>query len=298
MKRFLTIIGGLSCGAAALATTPTIDGIEIDVAHWGASVAVQDTNTQFGDNQNEMDQLFIASDATNLYIGIPGQIADNNAVSLFIDTTNGLDPNKEVLSSNPANPCPGTIPTIIRMLSGTRFDPGFQPNWAIEISVGIFPGQSTTQLVYSCDLTNLAAGTAEPLGIGAVNSGTGVLTLSPTTGITVALNNTNIAGVGDYGVSPTPAGSGNDPTSANTGYEFKIPKAKLGLANGQTIRVFGYLTNNAPDGGPGPCSRQGYGSNQALPGLAGIGNLATFNTVTTLDFAAIAGVQYVSVIIP
>lgn len=298
MKRTLMIAGGLMCSAAALATTPTIDGVDIDVAHWGASVAVQDTNTWFGDNYNEMDQLFIASDATYLYIGIPGNIADNNAVTLFLDTTAGGDPNKEVLSTNPAVPCPGTIPTIVRMLSGTRFDAGFQPNWALEISVGIFPGQSTSQLVYSCDLTNIAAGSAEPLGIGAVNSGSGDLTLTATTGIKVALNNTNIAGVGDYNNGALPGDTGNDPTSAVTGYEIRIPKAKLGMSNGQTIRVFGYLSNNAPDGGAGPCGRSGYGSNQALPGLGGAGNLATFNTVTTLDFSAIAGTQYVTVVVP
>lgn len=299
MKRILATLTGLAFSAAALATTPTIDGVDIDVSHWGASISVQDTNTQFGDNFNELDQLFVTSDATNLYIGMPGQIADNNCVTVFIDTTADTDPNKEVLSSNPpAATCPGTIPTLVRMLSGTRFDAGFQPNWAIEISVGIFPGQSTSQLVYSCDLTNLTTQTAAPLGIGAVNGGTGDLTLSTTTGIYVALNNTNIGGVGDWNAGPTPASTGNDPTNAVTGMELKIPKAQLGLTNGQTIKLFAYLSNNAPDGGPGPCNRQGYGSNQALPGLAGAGNLATFNTVTTLNFATLAGTQWVSVTVP
>ena len=87
MRALLATIVTISLAGAAFGASQTIDGTGIDLATWGVlSIAVQDTNTQFGDNQNELNQLFVDSDNDMVYMGIPGNLADNNALTILIDT--------------------------------------------------------------------------------------------------------------------------------------------------------------------------------------------------------------------
>ncbi|MCA9254652.1 MAG: hypothetical protein KDA33_03400, partial [Phycisphaerales bacterium] len=71
----------------------------------GAQFVVQDNPTGFGDVAppteapsagNELDQLFVTNDASNLYIGITGNTDRNdsleNTVLIFIDTDAGVFP--------------------------------------------------------------------------------------------------------------------------------------------------------------------------------------------------------------
>lgn len=313
MRSILTVTGLLAaaCGAA-WALSPTIDGSSISAANWGAGLVVQDTNTQFGVNSNEMDQLFVTSDANNIYIGITGNIADNNAIALFFDTVaQAPNPAGEIITTtNVGMPCPaGPVPTLIQMYSGTKFDPGFNPEYALLLSVGTFPGQSLQQLVFTADLVNIPALTTNVLGIGAIGTGNGNLTGN--SGAAVAIDNSNVAGVNGWcdRALPDPnnpincAGRNADPVAAaavTTGVEIKLPKSLLNISGATTIRVFAMLTNNAQGGGAGPCGREGYASNQALPGLTGFGNLASFNPngPFLLDFTIPAGNQFVTVAIP
>lgn len=301
MKAIFSTVVVLALAGIAVANTPVIDGLTITSAIYGAAVSTQDTNTGFGDNSNEMNLLYVTSDANNVYVGIPGNIADNNGVTLFIDTTPGNNPPGQTIASEPGGSCPGTVPTLLRVMTGTKMDAGFDPDYALTISVGIFPGQNTAQLVYAADLTNLTTLGNLPLGIGAVGTGNGLLTGN--TGASISVNNSNTGGVGGWfsGGGETPGQTGNDPTNSNTGFEIALPKSLLGLGAGShTVSFFAFLTNNAQDGGPdGPCFRNGYASNQALPGLGGNGNLATFNPGTNIDFTGSQGpgVQFVSVVV-
>lgn len=288
----------LAAGLAAAA--PTIDGINIP-GEFPPALTTQDTNTQFGNNFNEMNQLFVDSDADNVYIGITGNLADNNAIVIWIDTTIGIGDN--VLSTlDPGGNCPGDIPTLTQMYSGTTMEAGFSPTHALLISVGAFPGQGFDYLVMACDLTDIDAMTNTPLGLGILDSGTGDLSLSSETGVYIAVDNSNTDGVGDWNDGATPGDTGDDPTSATTGIEVAIPRDLLGLA-GPTdtfVGFFAFLTNNAPDGGPGPCDRQGYASNQGLPGIGGWGNLATFCPTCDfqLDFVSAPNVNFVDTLVP
>ncbi|MCK4872661.1 MAG: hypothetical protein KAS72_08040 [Phycisphaerales bacterium] len=297
----------LALGSAALlvlagpaAAVPTIDGQNIPT-EFPAPVATQDTNTQFGNNYNELNQLFIDADSDNIYVGITGNLADNNAIVLFIDTTPFAGSN--ILNTDPGGPCPGDIPTLIRMYSGTTMETGFSPNYTLLVSVGTFPGQTLSELVMACDLTDLDAMTNTPLGLGLINSGSGVLSTTAVTGVEVALDNSNVNGVGEWSEGgETPAQTGDDPTDATTGFEIAIPRDLLGLTSVAPVEVsfFVFLTNNAQGGGSGPCDREGYASNQGLPGIGGWGNLASFSPTGAwqLDFDAAPNVNYVPVIIP
>lgn len=306
MRNTLTALCfGASIGVAAHAQV--IDGQNIPT-DFGAAIATQDTNTGFGNNFNELNQMFVTSDATNVFVALSGNIHDNNAIFVFIDTTPGNNPSGEVLTTEPGGGCPGSVPTVLRVASGMRFDPGFDPDFALTISVGKFPGHSDWQLVAACDVTNLTTLASTSLGIGALESDNGVLTGD--SGVEISINSDNIGGVTDYcfpaqppSCGPTVAETGSNPAEVTTGIEIKIPRSLLGnLPPNRNVSFFSYISNNAQDGGGmGPCGRSGYGSNQALPGLQGNDNLAAFTPGgTTIDFSGPQGpgTQFVTVLVP
>lgn len=303
MRGFLTCTFALVAVGLAMGTTPTIDGLNIASEFANAALTAQDTNTQFGDNENELNRMFVTSDAGNMYIGLTGNLSDNNALLIFIDTNPTTGPGG-VLNTNPATPCPGDVPTVLRMLSGTTFDNDFQPDYCLLASVGKFPGHSDWQLVMACDLTNLNTLANINLGIGTVSSRPGTPTpagsglLTGNSGVKLAIDNRNNLGVVDYGISPNanPA----DPPTALSGIEIGIPKGLLGLTSNNNIRLQAYISNNAQGGGGGPCFRGGFGSNQNLPGLAGAGNLGSYEPgFLPLNFATQAtGNQWVNALVP
>lgn len=300
------ILPAVTLGAAVFADPPIIDGQGIP-GEFPAAVATQDTNTQFGNNYNELNQMFVTSDGGAVYVGLTGNITDNNLLFLYIDTTPGNNPAGEVLQSENGGGCPGNLPTGLRAASGTRFDAGFDPDYVLTISVGKFPGHSDWQLVAACDLTNLTTLAVTPLGIGALESGNGLLTGA--TGAEISINSSNFGGVTDYCFPPQPpfcgplvSDTGSDPSEATSGIEIKLPRSLLGnLPAGQSVSFFAFITNNAYNGGgSGPCGYAGYASNQALPGLGGNGNLATFHPGMTIDFSGPQGpgTQFVTVLVP
>lgn len=273
-------------GTAALAGTPTIDGANIPT-EFPAAVATQDTNTQFGNNENELNQLFIDGDASNVYIGLTGNIADNNALTIWLDTDLASESN--VLSSEPGGDCPGpAAATLVRVLDNTVLPTNFSPEYVLSISVGAFPGQATSQdlLVFASDLFNIDTATNTSLGLGIAQNGPASGALSGTSGIQIAVNNSNTLGVGDFGAGATPGDTGDDPASAVSGIEIAIPRALVGIGSGQQVRILCWITNNAQDGNPtGPCFRGGFSSNQLLPGVGGVGNLASFDPANPLNLA-------------
>jgi hypothetical protein len=293
MRKLLALTGLTTVAGMAIAAQ-TIDGLNITADDWGVfSVATQDTNTRFGNNFNELCRLFIDSDSQNVYVGIPGNLTDNNALTIFIDTNGATG--SAVLNTDPNGPCPGSVPTLLRHYDGSTLD--FTPNFSLLMSVGIFPGQSTSQLVFAADLTNLQTLQNNSLGIGAVNSGNGLLTGN--SGVQIAIDTTNTLGVGEWDPNfPTPADSGDDPNSATTGYEIAIPRSLLGLTGPSptTVSFFAYISNNGQDFGNGACQRRAFGSNQGLPGVAGSDNLGDFDGFGTfLNFPGVPGAQVVTV---
>ena len=297
MKRLAAAVTMISMAVLAIAATQVIDGAGIDAATWGvASIAVQDTNTQFGDNLNELNQMFVDSDNDNVYIGLTGNLWDNNHLAILIDTNLGTGDHPLATEPGAGVPCVGEYPKVLRyyneaVLSDPNAAPEFTPDYALTISVGIFPGQSTGQFVYACDLTDLNAmdlvDGVKVLGIGAADTANGLLTGDA--GVEIAIDNSNIGGVGGWFTpdGETPGLTGNDPTDTATGIEIAIPRALIGLDVGTAtdVSLFAYISDNATGGDsfPGVCGLRAYGSNQALPGLAGWGNLAEFNGIKELD---------------
>ncbi|MCA9244088.1 MAG: hypothetical protein KDA32_09050 [Phycisphaerales bacterium] len=318
MKRFLT---SLTVGAFAgiCLAAPTIDGLNIGAPDWTNSISLQDTNTRFGNGQNELNQMYVESDSDNIYIGIPGNLADNNAMTIFFDVSSGGVASASTLATNDPNiPCrAGGLPTLLRVMDTTQLDGTF--DYSLLVSVGKFPGQSDIQLVLASDITNLNTGENTPLGIGLLgnDSGTGVsgtLTTTDVTGARIAINNANAAGVVDWCFDPddpndpndffcdTRIADPNEAASATIGIEIVVPRDLIGLdtPSATTVGIFAWLTNNAQDGDAGtPCDRRGYSSNQSLPGMMGADNLGPFRgSAEPKDFTSVPGLQYVTTLIP
>lgn len=309
MRSLFATTAVIAIASLALAGTPTLDGT-IGAGEWPAAVATQDTNTGFGNNQNELNQMFVDGDATNLYIGLTGNLQGggfDNAMIIWIDTTPGNNPALETISSDPmAGPCPGLVPTLLRAYSGTVMDPGFDPDYAMVISNGRFPGQSEAIEVLAVSLSKidnapLMAGDTVNVGI-AIGEVDGVISpiTSGTSGVQIAFDNSNTAGVGEWFTpgGETPADTFDDPTTATTGFEIAIPKSLLGISGSQSVSLFPFVSNTGADGGGSFCGNGGFAANQGLPGVAGFGNLATFNVTTVIDYTTVPNNQFVTVSVP
>ncbi|MBL4698489.1 MAG: hypothetical protein JKX70_06630 [Phycisphaerales bacterium] len=186
--------------------TPIVDGT-LD-AVYGAAHFIQTNFTGFGDNGDatdqggggsEIDGLYVASDGTNLYIFIAGNTeANGNALDLYIDTDFG----KSGASLLGAGSGVGAF--IIDAQSGMIFDSGFRPNYVLSVDsedngmrvprahFGAFSGNSAT-----VNLLGTISGYGAA-GAGALSGGDAGISAS------LAVNNSNIEGVGGSATDPTP----------------------------------------------------------------------------------------------
>ncbi|MCA9310291.1 MAG: alpha-glucosidase C-terminal domain-containing protein [Phycisphaerales bacterium] len=230
----------------------------------GASRALQDTPTTLGDNVTELDQLFAEVMADDLRLGITGNLAtDGTGIAILVDAAPG---GQNILNTSGV-PVPPAGPD---QLDGLRLDAGFAPD--ILYFVNAYSG---VVFVDSYLLPTSGPAIKTYRGQVPVNSGSGVLTGgSNTTGLEIAIDNTNLAGI--------TASSVVNAASAATGLEARLPFADLGLsgapASPPRIACFALLTN-------------GTVTSQHLPGLAG----QTTHPGTAPDFTTIPGDQYVTV---
>lgn len=238
-----------------------IDGIGIPTPATGYPAgtqrARQNNYTCFGDaaafnagitGGNELDLLYVQNDFAKLYIGVAGQVelSDNfrNVMIIFIETSSSVG-----LTSLITAGFPNTIgPGIMQPLDSFTFDPGFAPNYAVQIWREA--GQ-TKAIVQNLDDT----GTETPL----------VFAIDASTHTNIAINAiaadlTNTLGVNDI--------SGDDPVNQTTlaktakkGVQVSLVLQELGIASpiGQTVRVAAMIAS-ASDGGT-----NAFISNQNLP---------------------------------
>jgi alpha-amylase len=230
----------------------------------GALRATQNNATGWGDNVNELDQLFVRVLPTALQVGITGNLAaDGTGMALFFDTVPGGQ-NTLVTSALPVPP--HGLPE----LNGLVFDSGFAPDFAVFVTAW-----SGTLYVNRYTLATTGGGTRQIVGRASLNTGTGRLTggTNPNN-MLVALNTTNTAGV--------TATSAVDAATATCGFELLVPFADLGLtASLGTVRVLALELKS-----------DGLVGNQFLPGLGG--GQANLGYVP-INLNTIPGQQYVSV---
>lgn len=237
---------GALAGVAAAA--PILDGTR-DAAY-GAPLAVQSVETQFGDNFSELDAGYARIEAGTLYIMLTGNLENNfNKLNIFIDSVAG---GQNVLTTtNPTND------GWAGKHAGMRFDNSFAADYMLIMRNGNAGGDR-----FDIDFATVGGAAGDFEAAGDVFSGSqqgSNASALPGAGIGVAFNNSNAAGVLG-GTGPA------DPVAAaavTTGIELAIPLSAIGSPVGD-IKISAMVNGSNHD----------YLSNQFLGGLpGGTGNL-------------------------
>ncbi len=254
-----------------------IDGAAIPSdAGAGSLRATQNVGTSFGENVNELNQLYVLAQSDGLRIGITGNLAtDGTALALLIDTNPAAGQN--VLNTASLLPPPGGLAE----LTGLRLDTaggGFAPDQ-------LFFANCSGGAIYVDQIVLPTSGGASKVyrGQGRQNDGDGTLTGgSNPNNLFVAMDNRNTAGV----TATSAAGA----ATATTGFELLVPYADIGLGATRLLRSCAPVRIGAFVVGT-----DGTVSNQWLPGL---GASQTGNLGLAPDLTLIAGNQFASITLP
>jgi len=268
--------------AAGAAGQVAVDG-SITVGEYGVPIAVQDTPTQFGNNENELNAAFANyTPGVGLNLGLTGNLQFNgNGLVIFVDSK----PGGGIASTDvDGNGIFGSIGGARTDDFGTDtdgadggtdddtntpsiLDPGFNPDYSIEIN-----GFDGTYFVNIIDLTLPNDGDPNvDRFLGSVAAGAAATTASYTLedgtmvgDVTFAFDNSNTAGVDGFD-GDNPPGPLGDPLSATTGFEALFSDEFLMTAMNVSgdIKFLPFITSGGGD----------FLSNQFLPGLGGDGNL-------------------------
>ncbi|CAN5308045.1 hypothetical protein BH09SUM1_BH09SUM1_29000 [soil metagenome] len=213
--------------------TPTIEGTGITVANYGTALSLQTATPGFGTTL-QLGELYVANDATNLYVGIAGNNANNNSgIYIFIDSVTGgattLEPNTAggydvfddlAATGNGLLPASFTLNTALNIKSTTNATS--LGSWDLISNAATYRGDAGTY----------------------------------TGGFNVGVDNSN--------ASSTPFTAG----AVSTGIEVQIPRTEIGSpANGATIKIFA-SSGNFTKGG----NAANYMSNQVIPNPGTAGN--------------------------
>ncbi|MFN0133033.1 MAG: hypothetical protein ACKVW3_10985 [Phycisphaerales bacterium] len=244
------IAGGIAGNQFVIGAMPAAGAITIDGtrdAGYPAISAAQTARTGFGDantgtvgpcNGSEADGLYLAFDATNLYVTVTGNLESNgNRVVLFIDSLAG-DGQNQLVGTNPTTTAAGSLarmsddPNTVP-IEGMKFDATFSPDRVVFASLEDV-GAGLQLFVDFAELPAAGSGNSWFVGTGTAGGG-GVLTPGDpgAPAIAVDVNNSNIAGV--PGFCPPPTGN---PDIANGS---EIDGIYLKVANG---RLYGLVTGN------------------------------------------------------
>lgn len=247
--------------SGAASAVPIVNG-SIAGDNYGPARAIQTVNTEFGDNQSELNAAYARVEAGRLYIALTGNIEANfNKLNVFIHTgaaggQNTITPDFNFGGSNPDND--GWANTH----AGMTFDTGFDANYMLIFRRG-FDGTNNR---FDVDLAQVGGGPGAFVSYGNIFGGTteGAATLAPfgllSDSLQVAYDNSNIAGVGGGPGAADQAAA----LAVLTGLEFSISLADLGNPDIGDIRISAMVNG----------SGHNYLSNQILGGLgAPQGNL-------------------------
>jgi hypothetical protein len=271
----------LALAAQAASAQFVVDG-SITQAEYGVPIVVQDTPTQFGDNQGELNAAFADyTPGVGLSLGLTGNLEQNgNGLVIFLDSKPGggiasVDENGFGTFGAIGGARTDDFGTDTDGADGgldddtntpSILDPGFNPDYSIEIN-----GFEGTYFVNVIDLTR--GNDADPNidrflgGVAADGSSTtATYTLDGDVAVgdvTFAFDNSNTVGVNGFD-NDNPPGDLGDPFSAVTGFEALFSEEFLmTLGSGQTsIKLLPFITSGGGD----------FLSNQFLPGVNGDGN--------------------------
>lgn len=284
MKHVMVAALAASLSSVVLAGFPSVvmDG-QLD-ALYGAPLAVQDTQTQFGNsnlglvswaNGSELDVAygFANTDPGYLTIFLAGNLESNfNKLEVFIDYNGGMGQNR-LRGDNPNVDFNG----LNRMGddgsgNGLTFDAGFEADYYVTLTCGNDPFSTFGNTAH---IFSSGGGSGGYIGSG----GAGRSYLFGTDGTVIAIDNSNTAGVD--GGSGRASGAG-----VTTGIEIAIPLSNFIKYGNEDIKVCAFINGGGHD----------FVSNQVLAGNGG--NVNNLGEPRFVDFNAIPGNQYFVVPFP
>lgn len=285
--RARTVIAGLVAFCATTATAfgqGVLDGsLDVDMPDHSAlqGIATNFGNNDFGQpgfcNGSELNAVHITKRDGFVVIFLAGNLESNyNKLDLFVDARDGGQ--NQLAHDNPDVDFNG----LNRMgnsnenaTDGLKFDEGFEPDIWITVTCGDDGnGGFVTYGTFSELRTTASEGTGFYLGSG--SSGSDVI--NGENGIQIAIDNSNIDGVG----SGIGSSCGDD---VNTGIEIAIPEFAIdwnfeGFPI-DNVKVMAFINGNGHD----------FISNQVIPGIPPSDNLGEPRGI---DFGLIPGIQYAS----
>lgn len=272
---------GLWGGGVAFAA-PALDGVR-DAAY-GSAAAVQTVQTQFGDNNSELNAAYATVEGGTLYLLFTGNLESNfNKLNIFIDSTAG----GQNVVQNSAN-FGGTNPENDNWAdkhAGMTFDTGFEADYLLTLRNGFSGGNR-----FDIDYAVVGGGLGNFQSTGDVFGGTltGSNAAALPNGIGVAFDNSNVAGI----LGGTGAANAAAALAVTTGLELAIPLSTIGNPAG-VLKISAMINGSNHD----------YLSNQILGGLpAGTGNLGGdgaggfTGSLSGVDLNQFAGNQYFRVV--
>ncbi len=282
--------------SSAQVTAVVMDGLA-DAAY-GDAIAIQNTNTQFGDasdgtlgfcNGSEIDGLFAFVQDGYLYLVIAGNLESNfNKLEIFIDAVpdEGQNPilgNNNSIDFNALNTMGEFVdPKTGEVQPGLTFDAAFVPDFWVTFTGGQGTGPKGEPIYDTyCSYAQLLTGGGDTGTAGFAGPGhggaKGALTLDNQ--IEIAIDNSNIAGVIGGPELNEDGGAG-----VSTGIEVAIPLAALGYTDGDDIGISAMVNGSGHD----------FISNQVIGGLGGSDNLGfprfvNFDVIPGDQFAILEG---------
>ncbi len=284
MKCYIKPFAGLfilSALAGAASAQHAISGT-LDSNFYGSPLAIQNTQTQFGDsnlgmidvaNGSEADGIYAKNDGTYLYVFLTGNLESNfNKLELFIDCQTGG--HNRLLGGYPDV----DFHALDRMSdegtgNGLRFDTGFDADYWFGMTCG--GGTFALYANFSEVKKVVDGGVGYYLGQGnAATDGTVTGGNNPND-VRCTINNSNTAGV----VAGTDFVAGGG-AGVTTGVEWRIPLVQIGNPTG-AIKICTFINGGGHD----------FLSNQVLEGMGGGSNLGEPRAV---DFSIVPNNQYVT----
>lgn len=251
---------------------PVIDGTR-DV-EYGAALAVQTVDTQFGDNFSEMDAAYALCEGGQLSLLLTGNVEANfNRLDIFIDSTAGGQAIFDSSGNDNAS-----------AMDGLEFDAGFTADYHLSFRRCTDLGNPKVDFDFADLQAQSASGYFDIMSGSGLDGTGGTGTGVNASAILVGYDNSNVAGVG----GGTGAANAAAAAAVTTGLELGIALTDLGYDGSQPIRVMVGQNN----------SDHNYWSNQFLAGVAAPqGNLGGdgsggFTGEGAIDFTLFAGDQF------
>lgn len=226
-----------SLWTATPAAAVTLDG---SIAGDGYGLAsVQTVQTEFGDNDSELNAAWAHVNGGVLYLTLTGNLEDNfNRLNIFIDSVSGgenvVTNNTGFGGNNPAND------NWAGKYAGFTFDAGFAADYLIILRNGFVAGPQFDVDFNSVGNTSIVESSSDIFG----GSLTGANPSVGPAGLGVAFNNSNVAGVtGGMGAANQAAA-----VAVQTGIELAIPLAAIGNPSpGDCIKISAMINGTNHD---------------------------------------------------